>query len=173
MVELRADARRNLERVLDAAAEVFSEEGPDASVDEIARRAGVGHGTVFRRFPTKDDLMFAVIERRVAEMRAMAEEALAAADPGRAFFDFVRRVAELNMSKPGLHRCVAHCGEKPGAAQLEELGGKIVARAQRAGAVRRDLKPGEVGPFIRETLLAAPPGQWRRYLDVVLDGLRT
>src|SRR5207244_8257292 len=58
MTELRADARRNLERVLDAATEEFAASGPDASIDEIARRAGVGHGTVFRRFPTKDDLMF-------------------------------------------------------------------------------------------------------------------
>jgi len=173
MTELRADARRNLERVLDAAAEVFAASGPDASIDEIARLAGVGHGTVFRRFPTKDDLMYAVVERHVAQMRAIAEEALAAADPGEAFIDFVRRVAELAMSTPGLHKCVVHCGEKPGAAELEELGGKLVARAQRAGAVRRDLKPAEVGPLVRSALLAAPPGQWRRYLDVVLDGLRT
>ena len=116
MVELRADARRNLERVLDAATEVFAEEGPEARVDEIATRAGVGPGTVFRRFPTKDDLMFAVIERRVEEMRSIAQEALAADDPGEAFFDFVHRVAELSMSTPGLHKCVVHCGEKPGAA---------------------------------------------------------
>ena len=91
MVELRADAQRNLGRVLEAAAEVFAERGPAASVDEIARRAGVGHGTVFRRFPTKDALMYAVIERHVAQLSAMAEEALASDDPGEAFFDFVRR----------------------------------------------------------------------------------
>jgi AcrR family transcriptional regulator len=172
MVELRADARRNLERVLDAASQVFGASGPDASIDEIARLAGVGHGTVFRRFPTKDDLMYAVIERHVAQMRAMAEEALVAGDPGQAFFDFARNVAELAMSTPGLHKCVVHCGEKPGAAELEELSNKVVARAQRAGAVRADLKPAEVGPLIRAALLAAPDGQWRRYLDVVLDGLR-
>jgi AcrR family transcriptional regulator len=171
-VELRADARRNLERVLDAASEVFGASGPDASIDEIARLAGVGHGTVFRRFPTKDDLMYAVIERHVEQMRKIAEEALAGDDPGQAFFDFVRRVAELAMSTPGLHKCVVHCGEKPGAAELEELGNKVVARAQQAGAVRRDLKPAEVGPLIRAALLAAPAGQWRRYLEVVLDGLR-
>jgi AcrR family transcriptional regulator len=172
VVELRSDARRNLERVLDAATEVFAAEGPEASIDEIARRAGVGHGTVFRRFPTKDDLMFAVIERQVEEMRAIAAESLASEDPGQAFFDFVHRVAELSMSTPGLHKCVAHCGEKPGAAELEALGTKIVARAQRAGALRRDLKPAEVGPFIRAALTAAPAGKWRTYLDVVLDGLR-
>jgi AcrR family transcriptional regulator len=172
MVELRADARRNLERVLDAATEVFAASGPDASIDEIARLAGVGHGTVFRRFPTKDDLMFAVIERHVAEMRALAEEAIAAEDPGEAFFDFVHRVAELNMSTPGLHRCVVHCGDKPGAAELEKLVARIVSRAQRAGAVRRDVKPADVQLLVRSALTSAPAGQWRRYLDVVLDGLR-
>jgi len=172
MVELRADARRNLERVLDAAAEVFAAEGPDASVDEIAKRAGVGHGTVFRRFPTKDDLMFAVIERHVEELRKLAEEALAAADPGEAFFDFVRRVAELNMRTPGLHRCVVHCGDKPGAAELETLTARIVTRAQRAGAVRRDVKPEDVRLLVRSALTSATEGQWRRHLAVVLDGLR-
>lgn len=172
MTELRADARRNLERVLDAATQVFAASGPDASIDEIAHLAGVGHGTVFRRFPTKDDLMYAVIERRIAQMRALAEEALASDDPGEAFFDFARLLAELAMSTPGLHRCVVHCGEKPGAAELEALVRKIVSRAQRAGAVRRDLAPDEVGPLVRAALLASPPGHWRRYLDVVLDGLR-
>lgn len=172
MVELRADARRNLERVIDAATEVFASEGPDASVDEIARRAGVGHGTVFRRFPTKDDLMFAVIERRVEEMRTLAKEALASAEPGEAFFGFIRRLAELNMSTPGLHQCVVHCGEKPGAAELEKLVGRIVLRAQRAGAVRRDVKPEDVRLLVRGALTNAPEGQWRRHLDVVLDGLR-
>ncbi len=173
MTELRADARRNLERVLDAAEQVFAASGPDASIDEIARLAGVGHGTVFRRFPTKDDLMYAVIERHVAQLHAIAEEALAADDPGEGFFDFARRAAELMMTTPGIHKCVVHCGEKPGAAELEELGRKLVSRAQRAGALRKDFEPAEVGPLVRAALLAAPPGQWRRYLDVVLDGLRT
>ena len=80
--------------------------------------------------------MYAVIERHVAQMCAIAEEALASDDPGEAFFDFARRVAELVMSTPGLHKCVVHCGEKPARAELDELGAKIVARAQRAGAVR-------------------------------------
>lgn len=172
MTELRADARRNLELVLDAAEQAFGASGPDASIDEIARLAGVGHGTVFRRFPTKDDLMYAVIERHVAQMCAIAEEALASADPGEAFFDFAKRAAELGMATPGLHKCVVHCGEKPGAAELEELSAKLVARAQRAGGVRRDVKPADVQLLVRSALMTAPPGQWRRYLDVVLDGLR-
>jgi AcrR family transcriptional regulator len=171
MTELRADARRNLERVLDAATEAFAASGPDVSVHEIARRAGVGHATIFRRFATKDDLMLAVIERHVAEMRSLAEAALQADDPGDAFFEFVWRVAELNMQAPGLHRCVVHCGEKPGAAELAELGEQVVRRAQRAGAVRADVKPADVPLLIRGALLSAPPGQWRRYLEVILDGL--
>jgi AcrR family transcriptional regulator len=172
MTELRADARRNQERVLDAATEAFAASGPDASIDEIARLAGVGHGTVFRRFPTKDDLMFAVIERHVEELCRIAEEALTADDPGQAFFDFVWRLAELNMSTPGLHRCVVHCGDKPGAAELEKLATRIVARAQRAGAVRRDVRPEDVRILVRSALTTAPEGQWRRHLAVVLDGLR-
>ncbi len=172
MTELRADARRNLELVLDAAEQAFGASGPEASIDEIARLAGVGHGTVFRRFPTKDDLMYAVIERHVAQLSAIAEEALASDDPGEAFFDFARRAAELGMTTPGLHKCVVHCGEKPGAAELEQLGAKLVSRAQRAGAVRRDVKPADVQLLVRSALTSAPPGQWRRFLDVVLDGLR-
>jgi AcrR family transcriptional regulator len=172
VVELRADARRNYERVLDAATEVFAASGPDASVDEIAKRAGVGHATVFRRFRTKDELMYAVIERQVEEMCAVAGQALASSDPGAAFFDFVRRVAELNMSTPGLHRCVVRCGEKPGAAELEKLAARVVSRAQRAGAVRTDVKPSDVQLLVRSALTLAPAGEWRRYLEVVLDGLR-
>ena len=172
MSTLRADAQRNLERVLDAATEVFAVSGPDASVDEIARRAGVGHATVFRRFPTKADLMYAVVERHVDELRSLAEKALALPDPGEAFFGFVRGAAELGMTLPGLQKCVVECGEKPGAAELEQLMDRIVSRAQRAGAVRRDLKPRDVGSLIRAALFAAPPEQWRSYLDVVLEGLK-
>jgi AcrR family transcriptional regulator len=172
MTELRSDARRNLERVLDAATEAFAASGPDVSIDEIARLAGVGHGTVFRRFPTKDDLMYAVIERHVGQMCEMAEEALASGDPREAFFDFARRVAELSMRTPGLHRCVVHCGQKPGAAELDRLVAKIVSRAQHAGGVRADVKPVDVQLLVRSALTSAPAGQWRRYLDVVLDGLR-
>ncbi|HET8557749.1 MAG TPA: hypothetical protein VFL58_10625, partial [Gaiellaceae bacterium] len=64
-------------------------------------------------------------------------------------------------------------GEKPRGAELDELSRKVIARAQRAGALRGDLEPAEVGPLIRAALMAAPPGHWRLYLDVVLDGLRS
>src|SRR5439155_5738234 len=76
MSVLRADARRNLDRILEAASDAFAELGPDVTIDEIARRAGVGHGTVFRRFPTKDALYAAVIRVRLDEMLARAKELL-------------------------------------------------------------------------------------------------
>jgi AcrR family transcriptional regulator len=169
---LRADAQRNLERVLDAATEVFAASGPDASVDEIAQRAGVGHATVFRRFPTKEDLMFAVVGRRIDEIHAVLAEELDADDPGEAFFRSIRRVAELHMSAPGLHECVLRCGHKPRAAELDALGEKLVLRAQRVGAVRGDIKPGDVSTLLKSVLQSAPATHWRTYLEVVLDGLR-
>jgi AcrR family transcriptional regulator len=171
MTELRADARRNLERVLDAATDVFAASGPAASIDEIAQRAGVGHATIFRRFPTKDDLMYAVIERRVDEIREVMEEELAADDPGEAFFRSIRRVAELHMNAPGLHECVLRCG-KPGAAALDTLGERLIRRAQKAGALRRDVSPADVSTLIKSVMQSAPERHWRRYLEVVLDGLR-
>jgi len=172
MTVLRADAQRNLERVLDAATEVFAASGPDVSVDEIARRAGVGHATVFRRFPTKDALMLAVIDRRVAEIRAILVEELAAPDAAEAFYRFIWRMSELHMQAPGLHECVARCGDKPGADELDPLAERLISRAQRAGGVRRDLKPVDVKTLVQSVLKTAPPQHWRRYLGVVLDGLR-
>ena len=169
---LRADAQRNLERVLDAATETFAASGPDASIDEIARRAGVGHATVFRRFPTKDDLIYAVIERRIGEIRAVIEAELQAPDPGEAFYRAIARIAEMHMESPGLHECVLHCGSKPGAAELDTLAEKLIARAQKAGTVRRDMKSGDVSTLIKSAVQSAPPSQWRRYVSVVLDGLR-
>jgi AcrR family transcriptional regulator len=164
---LRADAQRNLERVLDAATEVFAASGPDVSVHEIAERAGVGPATVFRRFPTKDDLMLAVIARRVEEIRAIFAEELKADDPGEAFFRAMRRIADLHMAAPGLHECVAHCGDKPGAAELAPLGEKLIMRAQKAGGIRRDVKPADVSTLMKSVMQSAPQN-----VEVVLDGLR-
>ena len=169
---LRADAQRNLGRVLDAAAEVFAERGPGASVDEIARRAGVGHATVFRRFPTKDALIAAVVEQRIAELHGMAEQALEAEDAGAAFTEFVWRAAELNARDRGLHDCLLRCAQSPAALALQDAGVRVVARAQQAGAVRTDIPAEDVPALIRAALRAAPPGQWRSYVQIVLDGLR-
>lgn len=169
---LRADAQRNLGRVLDAAAEAFAEHGADVSVDEIARRAGVGHATVFRRFPTKDALIEAVVLKSVSELVAAAEAALEEPDAGEAFRHFVWRAAELQSRDRALFEGLGRCVATPEVGELQVAVAKVVARAQEAGAVRRDVDAADLGPLLGSVIHAAPPGLWRRYVEVVLDGLR-
>jgi AcrR family transcriptional regulator len=172
MTALRADAQRNLNRVLEAAAEAFSESGPDVSIDEIARRAGVGHATVFRRFPTKDALIREVIGQRLDELAVLAQSALAADDPGAAFTEYVWAAMELQARDRGLFQCMDRCLNDTKTQEIVAATEQIVARAQNAGAVRRDMSPGEIPNLISAVMTAAPPDQWRRHMEVVLDGLR-
>jgi AcrR family transcriptional regulator len=166
--------------VLDAAAEVLAEQGPNASVDEIARRAGVGHGTVFRRFPTKEALVAAVVARRLDEIAADVAELLEQPDAGAAFDAFVWQVAEVY----ALDRCIfeglPRCAEIPevmeAKGRLLEVMGRLVARAQESGAVRPDLRPQDVPVLVGSAIQGAtwtPGDDWRRYVSVVLDGMRT
>ncbi len=183
MKQLRADARRNLERVLEAAAEVFAERGPDVSVDEVARRAGVGHATVFRRFPSKDALIAAVVVDRIRGVGELADAALERDDAGEGFVEFAWQVAELKARD----RCVfeglvGRCADTPevmeaNASVLEAIR-RVVGRAQEAGAIRSDVDADEVLLVIASILSAAlhrpgaDEGAWRRHLAIVLDGLR-
>ena len=180
---LRADAQRNLVRVLDAAREVFAEHGIEAPVTEIADRAGVGVGTIFRRFPTKDDLLVAVVQQRNAMMIAAADDALAQRDPGAGLRRFMEVGAEAYIHDRGF--CDATdtnvFGREGVREQLEELVGKVgelVARAQAAGQVRADLRALDVPVLLMAVaksglaLEDAAPGAWRRTLGIVLDGLR-
>src|SRR4051812_43734473 len=98
---LRADAQRNLARILDAAREVFAEEGLEASVAEVAERAGVGTATIFRRFPTKDDLLAAVVLRRMQELAESARHAAQAKDPRRAWRQFMQTAASFSIGDRG------------------------------------------------------------------------
>jgi AcrR family transcriptional regulator len=176
---LRADAQRNLERVLDAAAELFAERGCDVSVDEIAHRAGVGHATVFRRFPTKDALISAVVSKQIRELTAFVEDALAEEDAGEAFRSFVWHAGEMHARDRGLHEGFTRCGGVSDvAAAKAELNGlidQLIARAQAAGALRKDVSADDVstlvGTAIRGAYGSAEPELWRRYVAVVLDGL--
>jgi len=179
MAVLRADAQRNLDRILEAAADAFAEAGPDVTIDEIARRAGVGHGTVFRRFPTKEALRAAIISRRLNELLDRARELLARDDAGAAFEEFVWFAAESASRDrflfEGMETCpeagVAECKE-----ELHELGDKLIRRAARAGAIRRELDARDVGALVGAAVQASMhsehPDAWRRYVRVVLDGLR-
>ncbi len=179
MVELRADAQRNLGRVLEAAAEVFAERGTAASVDEIARRAGVGHGTVFRRFPTKDSLVAAVMCKRLEEFAAAAELLLERPDAGRAFEEFIWDIAERYARDCALFEGSAQCAEVPEFAdakqRLESVVERLVARAQEQGALRRDIAAQDVLVLVSSAILgairASAGDSWRRYVAVVFDGL--
>ena len=176
---LRADAQRNLERVLDAAAELFAERGCDVSVDEIARRAGVGHATVFRRFRTKDELISAVVTKQIGELTAFVEAALAEEDAGEAFRSFVWQAGETHARNRGLHegftRCVDMSDVAEAKAELNGLIDQLIERAQEAGALRKDVSADDVstlvGTAIRGAYGSSEPELWRRYVAVVLDGL--
>ncbi|MGW2159055.1 TetR/AcrR family transcriptional regulator [Nonomuraea sp. NPDC001699] len=175
---LRADARRNRERVLQIAQEALAADGLTISLYEIARRAGFGVGTVHRHFPTKEALLEAVLlgraERFVADARALAT----AEDAGRAFFGWFRRVAEqaaANRALCDLLEGGAGLGSVLEADFADALG-RLLARAQRAGAVRRELSADDVRDLLRGALAAERHARARgaagRMAAVVCDGMR-
>ena len=174
MVELRADAQRNLGRVLEAAAEVFAERGPAASVDEIARRAGVGHGTVFRRFPTKDSLVAAVMCKRLEEFAACAEELLERPDSAAAFEEFIWDIAERYARDCALFEGATQCAEVPEFAEakqrLERVVERLVVRAQEQGALRRDIAAQDVLVLVSSAILGSDQGLRRRGLAPLRRG---
>ncbi|HLX20300.1 MAG TPA: helix-turn-helix domain-containing protein [Gaiellaceae bacterium] len=160
---MRADAQRNLDLVLGAAQECFAEGGIDVSIDEVARRAGVGHGTVFRRFPTKEALLDAVLGKELDRMVVFAEAGLAADDPWGGFAEFFRAAADSYSRNRALHESKERCHELPQMRVIEQAAHELVRRAQKAGALRDDLSAEEIGELVPVA---------SRYPDVILDGLR-
>jgi AcrR family transcriptional regulator len=178
---LRSDAARNRESLLRAAAEEFAERGLDASVADIARRAGVGKGTVFRHFATKDDLIAAIVLDRVNALNAAGERLLEAADPGEALLEFLTVAAQQQQQRD--LSFLQGAGElSPAVAgarsRMFATIHALVGRAREHGAVRADVTgsdvillmcaPGYVTSYVPD----APPGLWRRYLALIFDGLR-
>ncbi|PRX45474.1 TetR family transcriptional regulator [Prauserella shujinwangii] len=174
---LRADARRNRERVLQAAREAFAAEGFAVPLDDIARRAGVGAGTVYRHFPSKEALFDAVVAERAAELTAEARAPADSAAAGAAFFAFVERVVAEGTRNAALRDALTGpaafergaVAESGFAAAL----GELLRRAQAAGAVRGDVDLGGLRALIAGCLTAertAPAG--RHLTSVFLDGLR-
>jgi AcrR family transcriptional regulator len=179
---LRSDARRNREKILAAASELFAIEGPDLCIDDIARRAGVGHATVFRRFPTKDDLVLAMFEERLGELAAVAEEAAGREDPWEGLVELMTGIGERHARDRGLMEALGtQVFGSPRLAEhrlrVAEPIGRLLRRAQEAGQVRSDLEPEDVLFLISAVAKSSPchfeiPDLWRRYLGVVLDGMK-
>ena len=148
--KLRADARRNRERVLQAAAELLASRSVDASIDEIAALAGVGVGTVYRNFPTKEALFRALLEERMRPLIAAAEAAAGAEDPGDGFVGFVRRVSDEFGDYKAMADAMAASGfdldtaKREVSASLFEAMSALFERAQRAGRVRPDVSFSDV-----------------------------
>jgi AcrR family transcriptional regulator len=179
---LRADARRNRERLLAVAEEVFATKGTGASTEEIARQAGVGIGTVFRHFPTKEALLAAVFLGRLERLGEQARALSAAAEPGPAFFNFFTLVVDQASVKNTFADALEQAGvDVEGvtsgvSGQLGAVLGELLRRAQAAGAVRGDLGVAELKALLvgasRAVEYAGDPDTRSRTLAVFLDGLR-
>ena len=180
---LRRDAERNRQRILKAASAVFNERGLDVSLDEIARHAGVGVGTVYRRFRTKEELIEALFLDRLDSVASIADEAYANPDAWRGLVSFMERMAEIMEGDLGLRQMLmfATYGRDLVAVarqRNEPLVDRLVRRAQAAGQLRADIRQTDI-PFIVFILTeaahlayAANPGIWRRYLTLILDGMQ-
>jgi AcrR family transcriptional regulator len=175
---LRADARRNRERILKAARAVFAEDGTVAQIDDVAKRAKVGVGTVYRHFPTKEALIEALVRERFEEIAGYAAEALEHEDAWEGFCSLIWRAAERNAADRGMCEAVAFVDQRK---VVEETGlgartAELMRRAQEQGSMRADATALDVpimmcgaGSVMRTI---ASPDVWRRYLTLMLDGLR-
>jgi AcrR family transcriptional regulator len=178
---LRVDAARNRELLLAAAEDEFVERGLEASVADIARRAGVAKGTFFRHFATKDDLIAAIVSGHMTDLAVVAQNLLGSADPGAALFEFLT-VAANQRQQRDLTFLTTASADNPDVARLyEQLHADVVALVDRArdyGAVRRDVTGTDVFLLICapvhvvEYLTDPPPDLWQRYLAIIFDGLR-
>ncbi len=179
---LRADARRNREKVLAAARAVFADQGVDAQMDDVARRADVGVGTVYRHFPTKDALLGALAEELFAQLAAHAREMLDLDDPWEAFARTMWFSAEKTAGDRAFAEILAASRdalpvECPGKKNLTGTVDTIMKRAIKAGKMRPDVVIDDI-PLIMcgvGSASAMPhpnPEAWRRHLGIVLDGMR-
>jgi AcrR family transcriptional regulator len=179
---LRADARRNREKVLAAARAVFSEQGVEAQMDDVARRADVGVGTVYRHFPTKEALLNALSDELFAVLAVYTRNQLTLDDPWEAFTRAMWFGAEktagdrafseiLSATRPGVARTC------PGKEDLLVTIGELMDRCKAAGKMRQDVMVDDIGLMMCGVGSASQmehpvPSAWRRHLAIMLDGLR-
>lgn len=179
---LRADARRNRARLLDAAEAVFAAKGTSASTEEVARTAGVGIGTLFRHFPTKENLLEVVYRERLRRMADAAREVGAASDLATAFFDFLAEQVAHSGTKIAVADALAEAGidvSTASAVEGQEVSaalGALLVRAQKAGAVRPDVGLPELMALLvgasRAVEHAGSDDVRARIVRIILDGLR-
>jgi AcrR family transcriptional regulator len=178
----RADARRNYERLIAAATEAFAEHGADdVSLEEIARRAGVGIGTLYRHFPNRQALLEAVYKDQVDGLEALAAKLLTAESPGDALAEWMRAFLAFGRTKRSLSAALVSTLGKDSellSACSKALRGctdSLLQRAQQAGAARPDVQSADVLRLAHGLIMAAEqpgdPGQPDRMLDMVIDGL--
>ncbi len=178
----RADARRNRRKVLDAARASFAEDGLDVHVEKVARKAGVGVGTVYRHFPTKEDLLQALADDRFAGLAEAASAACRDPDPWNGFCEFMRYSAQVMAEDRALSEAMDQrpemCGRAAEDAKLLEVVAELIARAHAEGVLREDLAAEDVPSLIcglgRATRATEgrPAMSWERYLAIILAGLR-
>jgi AcrR family transcriptional regulator len=178
--QLRADAARNADRILRAARDVYSTEGPDVSMDVVASRAGVGERTLYRRFPSKGDLIRAALDQSIAENLAPAiERARRCSDPLKGFTDLLDAAISLGAREHNLLAAARKAGALAGiSAALDAAMSDLIDEAQQAGLVRADLVSDDLPRIVvmlNSVLWTMDPadGGWRRYVALVLDGMTT
>ncbi|MBJ7521662.1 MAG: TetR/AcrR family transcriptional regulator [Solirubrobacteraceae bacterium] len=180
---LRADAERNRQRILEAARVVFSERGLGATLDDVAAEAGVGVGTVYRRFADKDALLDQLFDERIEEIVAIADEQLAAPDAWVALCTFLECSVALQAEDRGLRELIHHPERgldrvRSARERLAPRVDRLLQRAQRDGAVRSDVKHTDIGMLTLmlvtaiQSTEAIRPDAWRRPLALAIDSLR-
>ena len=178
----RADARRNRARILESARTVFAEYGPEAQIVDVAHQAGVGVGTVYRHFPTKEALLVELMREKFRLFAARGREALAHDDePFSVLEDLLRRNAETAASDAAVQHALAGLGDHiwiQAQADQEELvtvTDELLARARRAGTIRPDVTAMDIGMLmcgVCSTMGDRPGFDWRRHLELVVEMLR-
>lgn len=180
---LRADAERNRERIVSAAARLFAEQGLSVPLEDVARAAGVGVATLYRRFPTRTDLAIAAFERNMASYEEAVDKALDNPHPWEAFRNLVYEICALQASDPGLRALLTTAFpassviEQRATEAIDKLG-QVIARAQQDGRLRPDIGIADIVVMlladqgVLEATREHAPDAWRRFAALMVDAFR-